>query len=387
MLLGGKGGCQQCRCVPCDECTRTCQNPHTGDAFEVVYTRYFEGAEDGNVSDGYLTASGDSDTSDPYDGMDGNGPWFQQITGGFTLNSTQTRHPCRVTVSFWRNNYTLGAATIPPASTALTFQGVFVEVSSGAVVIGENVITPEDGEVEIETASIPLVSGGGDQSENDPRFYEGSISVAPQCESASFSIRARIEWNTQKRQHVLYGIVRECYEEGTPCDNFCSDSLSVPDSIYLTMSSLTLTNSTGWAGGPFAMASFNSALAAIDGVPIVLERTPNLCALWTATLRGSTPASWSGSLCYLYIQYNSYSGLLYLYAPVNYLGDPPNVVPLGGCNEALIIYFTATVACISGTSFYEDGTATASANASVTSGFGSYGGIVMDASTDWVVES
>jgi hypothetical protein len=235
----------------------------------VVYTRYVEGAEDGNVSDGYLTASGDSDTSDPYDGMDGNGPWFQQITGGFTLNSTQTRHPCRVTVSFWRNNYTLGAATIPPASTALTFQGVFVEVSSGAVVIGENVITPEDGEVEIETASIPLVSGGGDQSENDPRFYEGSISVAPQCESASFSIRARIEWNTQKRQHVLYGIVRECYEEGTPCATFCNGS-PAPEVLYVTISNYT---------GPVKDSPY-----VVEGT-YVLERIPNTCDAYS----GDTP--------------------------------------------------------------------------------------------------
>ena len=238
MLLGGKGGCQQCTCVPCDLCTRTCQNPHTGTAFEAVFTRYFEGAEAGNTSDGYLSASGDSDTSDPYDGMDGTGPWFQEVSGSFTLDSTQTRFPCRVLVSFWRNNYVLGAATIPPASTALTFEGVFVEVSSGAVVVGDTLIVPADGEVQITGASIPLVSGGGDQSENIPLFYNGSISVAPQCESASFSIRAKIEWNTQKRQHVLYGLVRECYEDATPCGTACNGNPS-PDVLYLTISNFT----------------------------------------------------------------------------------------------------------------------------------------------------
>lgn len=283
MLLGGKGGCQQCTCVPCDACTRTCQNPHTGDAFEAVYTRFFEAAETGNLSDGYLTASGDSDTSDPYNGMDGNGPWFQQITGGFTVNSTQTRHPCRVTVSFWRNNYTLGAATIPPASTALTSEKVYIEVDTGAVLLGDQVITPEDGEVEIETASIPLVSGGGDQSENIPRFYDGTVSVAPACESASFSIRARIEWNTQKRQHVLYGLVRECYEIGTPCATFC-DGSPANNVLYLTISNYT--------GPEPASGSPNGTY--------VLERVPNYCDaflggwLWGCRPDSLSPAPFMG---------------------------------------------------------------------------------------------
>ena len=295
MLLGGKGGCQQCTCVPCDACTRTCQNPYTGTEFEAVFTRYFEGAESGNVSDGYLTATGDSDTSDPYDGMDGSGPWFQQITGGFTLNSTQTRFPCRVTVSFWRNNYTLGAATIPPASTALTSNKVYVTVSDGAVIVGDRVIVPADGEVEIETVSIPLVTGGGDQSGNIPRFYNGSISVAPTCESASFSIRARIEWNTQKRQHVLYGLVRECYESGTPCATFCSGS-APPNVVYLTISNYT---------GP----TYDSPTPMdIEGT-YILERAPGFCqyfyTYWNSNLCFSLDNP-LGSLLWAPIAINSY---------------------------------------------------------------------------------
>ena len=260
--MKGGFGCSPCCAPPCEECTRTCTEPHSGEPFEVVYTRFFEGVEAGDPSDGYLSASGDSDTSDPYNGMDGLGPWFQQITGGFTLNSTQTRHPCRVTVSFWRNSYTLGVGTIPPASTALTFQGVFVSVSSGAVSVGDRVIIPADGEVLIETVSIPLVSGGADQSGNIPRFYEGSISVAPLCESASFSIRARIQWNTQKRQHVLYGLVRECYEEpgSNPCATFCSGS-PANNVLYLRISNYT---------GP------EPASGSPDGT-YVLERFPGYC--------------------------------------------------------------------------------------------------------------
>ena len=269
MLLGGKGGCQQCTCVPCDACTRTCQNPFTGTEFEAVFTRYFEGVEAGNPSDGYLTASGDSDTSDPYDGMDGLGPWFQQITGGFTLNSTQTRFPCRVLVSFWRNNYTLGAATIPPASTALTSNKVYVTVSDGAVIVGDLIIVPADGEVEITTFSVPLVTGGGDQSGNIPRFYEGSVYVAPQCQSASFSIRARIEWNTQKRQHVLYGLVRECYEEGTPCATDCSGA-GRPSVVYVTISNFSLDPGATY---------YSSSISNVNGT-YALDRVANICTLW-----------------------------------------------------------------------------------------------------------
>ena len=265
--MKGGFGCSPCCGPTCEQCTRTCTEPHTGDPFEVVFTRFFEGVEVGNPTDGYLTATGDSDTSDPYDGMDGSGPWFQQITGGFTLNSTQTRFPCRVLVSFWRNNYTLGAATIPPASTALTSNKIYVTVSAGAVIVGDRIIVPADGEVHIDGLSIPLVTGGGDQSGNIPRFYEGSVSVAPQCESASFSIRARIEWNTQKRQHVLYGLVRECYEEGTPCATFCSGS-APPDTIYVTISNYT---------GPSAEAYNGSEV--FNGT-YVLDRVPNTCSFY-----------------------------------------------------------------------------------------------------------
>jgi hypothetical protein len=323
MLLGGKGGCQQCTCVPCDECTRTCQNPYTGTEFKPVYTRFFEGVEDGNPSDGYLSASGDSDTSDPYNGMDGSGPWFQQITGGFTLDSTQTRFPCRVTVSLWRNQYGVGVQSIPPPSTALTFQGVFVTVSSGAVVVGDRFIVPADGEVQIETVSIPLVTGNGDQSENIPRFYEGSISVAPLCESASFSIRARIEWNTQRRQHVLYGLVRECYEEGTPCYTYCNGN-PAPEDIYLTITNFP----SGNPDSPFF----------VNGT-YVLERIPTFCDGWIANWPDDCTGFSSGSEKRIVISKSRINGItMSHHTPIN-----------GGACVNLYMMSTTTVPVICGT--------------------------------------
>jgi hypothetical protein len=279
MLLGGKGGCQQCTCVPCDACTRTCTNPHTGDAFEAVYTRYFEGAEDGNVSDGYLTASGDSDTSDPYDGMDGNGPWFQQVAGEFTLDPSTTRHPCGVTVSFWRNNYVLGASTIPPPATTTTMNRIRVSVSAlsetGVLVEGTYVAIGDTLDLNV---TIPLVTGGGDQSTNDPPTYSGSATVSPEChnKTAIFTVQARLEWDVKKRQHVVYGLVRECYEEGTPCATFCS-GVAPPNVAYLTISNYT---------GP----TYDSPTPMdIEGT-YVLERAPGFCNYYYTY--------WNSNLCF-----------------------------------------------------------------------------------------
>jgi hypothetical protein len=284
MLLGGKGGCQQCTCVPCDPCERTCTNPHTGTAFEAVYTRYFEGAEDGNVSDGYLTASGDSDTSDPYDSMDGNGPWFQQVAGEFTLEPSTTRHPCNVTVSFWRNNNTLGASTIPPPATTTTMNRIRVSVSasSGTGVFVEGTLVGV-GETLDLAATIPLVTGGGDQSTNDPRTYNGSATVTPEChnKTAIFTIEARLEWSVKKRQHVVYGLVRECYEEGTPCSGTCSGS-PPPESLYLTISNAAVTS--GSFVGTFPVGTY------------VMNRIPTFCNAYVNRATGNCslgPGYWA----------------------------------------------------------------------------------------------
>lgn len=257
MILGG-GQCQKCKCVPCDPCEQECTEPHTGDAYEVVYTHYNLGVQAGNLSDGYLTASGDNDTSDPLDGMDGNGPWYQQIEGGFSFGPSVTRNPCTIRVSFWRNNFTLGPTVFPPPAATLTLEEVTVTCASGKIFVGDTVL--EEGQTYTYTGSIPLVAGGGDKSEDDPRTFEGTLAIQPVCREASFEVNARIEWNTKQRQHVLYGVVRECYEEGTPCATFCSGS-PPPANLYLTISNYT---------GP-ALAS---------GTPngtYVLDRVPNYC--------------------------------------------------------------------------------------------------------------
>jgi hypothetical protein len=246
----------------------------------VVYTRFFEGVEVGNPSDGYLSATGDNDTSDPYNGMDGTGPWFQQVGGGFSDGGSYgggTRFPCTYRFSFWRSSYTLGVATIPPASTALTENVVTVTVSTGAVVFPDGrVITSADGAVTL--ASVPLVSGGA--LATDPRTNDGTVSFALQCQNTetTFSVQARIRWATQRRQHILYGTVRECYEEGTPCAAVCSGS-PPPNSVYLTISNIRET-STG--------------LAALSGdeATYVLSRIPNFCFEYSSPW-SDTCADWA----------------------------------------------------------------------------------------------
>lgn len=279
MILGG-GQCQKCKCIPCDPCEQECTEPHTGDAFEVVYTHYNLGVQAGNLSDGYLTASGDNDTSDPLDGMDGNGPWYQQIEGGFSFGPSVTRHPCTIRVSFWRNNFTLGPTVFPPPAATLTFEEVTVTCGSGKIRVGETVL--EEGETFTYTGSIPLVAGGGDKSEDDPRTFEGTLAIQPVCREASFEVKARIEWNTKQRQHVLYGLVRECYEIGTPCAEFC-DGDPAPDEIYLTIS-----NYSGIEPDPPYV---------VEGT-YVLSRSPGVCNVY----RDDWPAE-GGCLFYVFDNY------------------------------------------------------------------------------------
>jgi len=274
MLFGAKGGCQNCACVPCNVCEKTCTEPHTGDAFEVVYTRYFEGAEAGNTTDDYLTATGDSDTSDPFDGMDGDGPWYQRVSGGFTFSPTGTRFPCSIRVSFWRNSYTLGPNTVPPPAATLTENTIEVIVDEGELVAPDGtIITPADGVVGV--SSVPLVPAGGDASTADPRMLGGTVSFAPQCNNVetTFTIRATIRWNTKQRQHVLYGLVRECYEEETPA-GCCESGETLQSSLYVTISGYS------YPGGKAPAAS------AVNGTYVV-DRFPLMCSGYALNVAGN----------------------------------------------------------------------------------------------------
>ena len=266
MLLPG------CSCCGTCECTRTCTNPHTGAAFAKVFTNYVSGVEAGNLTDGFLTASGDNDTSDPPDGMDGTGPWMQEVSGGFSDGGSYgsgTRFPCTYRFSFWRSVRGLGLGS-SGTSTALTENVIELTVSQGAVVYPDGtVITPASGTVTL--TSIPLVSGGA--SAVDPRTGEGTVSFALQCQNVetTFSITARVRWNVQKRQHTVYGIVRECYEEGTPCATACSGS-PPPAVLYLTISSAATTSGT--FGGMLPNGTY------------AMDRIPGYCSSFNTWLSG-----------------------------------------------------------------------------------------------------
>ena len=304
--MKGGFGCSPCCGPTCEQCTRTCTEPHSGDAFEVVYTRKFEGVEVGNPSDGYLTATGDSDTSDPYDGMDGTGPWFQQVGGGFSVGGsgdTSTRFGCTYRFSFWRTTARLGAGGIQQPSTALTENVIELIVSAGAIVFPDGrVITAADGAVTL--APVPLMA-----SSNDPRTFEGTVSFAPQCMNVEtlFSIRARVRWNVQMRQHVVYGIVRECYEDGFPCATAC-EGTQAPNVAYLTISNYT---------GP----TYDSPVPMDVEGTYVLERAPGFCdyyyTFWNSNLCFSLENP-LGSLLWAPIAINNYGTTNYGFYMAHY---------------------------------------------------------------------
>lgn len=264
MLLGGGSSCQQCGCVgPCPQCTRTCQDPHTGDEFQVVGRGFSpeigdEGAVSGRITDGFLTASGNFDAD--INGMSGGGPYYQQVGGAFFLDSVQTRFPCSLTVSFWRNTFT---SSDPPASAALTDNRVRITCLAGQFAIqgGEIILNP--GEYHEFVGGIPLSSTG------DPRSATGTYGGFAKCDNTQVSIQARIEWNVQPRVHILLGIVRECYEEGTPCATACDGDPS-PDVVYVTISNGVIPSGTYPATFP-------------NGT-YVLDRYPNFCRIYLLLL-------------------------------------------------------------------------------------------------------
>ena len=288
--MKGGFGCSTCCGKGCEACTRTCTEPHTGTAFETVYTLFFEGAEAGNPSDGYLDATGDSDTSDPYDGMDGTGPWSQTVIGTFDLFKTTPRYPCSFKVSFWRSNFVLGANIIPPPASTLISESITVTnntISEGAIFAGGVVLQP--GESHEFATELPLVPGAGDQSTNDPRSWRGTVTVRAACDNdfVNFEVKAGISWNVKKRQHVLYGIVRECYEEpgSDVCGGLCASPGVVPDELYVTLSNFDITGLTDHAdpdlaGEVHTAAQLEALLNDHLTTTLVVPRSVQLCNSW-----------------------------------------------------------------------------------------------------------
>ena len=278
MLLGGGSNCQGCGCVPCTFCARTCTEPHTGDAFEIVYTRQRSFSTDENLTDGYLAASGDYPFGSSPTGMPGSAPWQQNISGTFILggSSQSSRFPCSVRVSVWRTTTVLagpGGGGTP--STALTVNEITVNVSYGAVVLGDGrVVTSADGPVAVTT--VPLF-----ESSNDPRTNEGTVSVVAECDNVEtmFSIQATVKWTVSNRQHRLFGIARECYEIGTPCATFCSGS-APPNVVYLTISNYT---------GP----TYDSPTPMDVEGTYILERAPGFCSYYYSY--------WNSNLCFSFV--------------------------------------------------------------------------------------
>ena len=256
MILGGGSNCQGCGCSRCPECTRTCQNPHTGAAFQQVYQVWSFGAVNGLATDGYLTFSGDSEAAG-LGTMDGDGPFHQQIGGTFNLNSTQTRFPCSLTVSFWRTLYQTTATT----DTELTANTVTITCNTGQFVISPANIVLNAGESYTFSPAVPLVP----LLSGDPRSSVGTFGGFATCDNTQVAVSARIDWSNPDRIHGLYGIVRECYEEGTPCATYC-DGNPPPSSIYLA-----ITNATPTGGG--------SGLSWMNGT-YVLTRVPNFCSYY-----------------------------------------------------------------------------------------------------------
>ena len=254
MILGGGSNCQQCGCGgTCAACTRTCQNPHTGAAFQEVYRGYSFGAVNGLASDGYLTFSGDEDNPAF---IPGGGPFHQAIGGSFYLSSAQTRFPCSLSVSFWRTLFPTDATT----DTALSSNTVTFTCVTGQFFLPTVGVTLNSGDTYTFSNAVPLVP----LFSSDPHTSAGSFGGFATCDNTQIGVQARIDWTSSERVHVLHGIVRECYEEGTPCATACGGS-PPPNTIYLTIKNVSLSDGVSVAG--FAGT-------------YVLHRTTQLCDAW-----------------------------------------------------------------------------------------------------------
>jgi hypothetical protein len=208
-------------------------------------------------TDGYLTFSGDEDNP----AFIGDGPFHQAIGGTFDLNSSQTRFPCSLTVSFWRTVAPINATT----NLALTSNTVTFTCVTGQFEISPEGVVLNPGESYTFSPAVPqvaLLSG-------DPRSAAGTFGGFARCDNTQVSVQARIDWSSKERMHVLYGIVRECYEPFNPCGTICNGA-PAPEIAYVTISNYT---------GPAKDSPF-----VVEGT-YVLERIPNTCEAYS----GDTP--------------------------------------------------------------------------------------------------
>jgi hypothetical protein len=218
-----------------------------------VYRGYSFGAVNGLATDGYLTFSGDEDNPAF---ISGGGPFHQAIGGSFYLSSAQTRFPCSLTVSFWRTLFPADATT----DTALSSNTVTFTCVSGQFFIQSDGVTLNPGDTYTFSPAVPLVGFLA----GDPRSSTGTFGGFATCDNTQVAVSARIDWTSSERVHVLHGIVRECYEVGTPCATVCSGS-PPPNTIYLTIKNVSL------SGG--------ATVAGLAGT-YVMTRVPNYCDLW-----------------------------------------------------------------------------------------------------------
>jgi len=291
LMMGAE--CANCGCKPCQACDAACDDTPS-ENFETVHVSV---AGNENLSDGVLTASGDTNPVPTYPGGT-NGPYDQTITGSATLPSG--RFPCYARLQLWRN-----VADEEPSGSPtkeLDYQHIVVRCTAGKIRFGafelsvdesvwitsDTTLTPPSPAptyiIESE-GPIPLVNGGGDASGSPPAFLGGTFVVQAVCVDpvdgfAGVSFSAKIAWSEEAAYHVLYGRMVECYDDlppGDPDDCLdCDGTLTpAPDAIYLTISNFD-------GGG--AVDANNAAIDydgtyALDLTPTALE-----CARYVAFL-------------------------------------------------------------------------------------------------------
>jgi hypothetical protein len=126
---------------------------------------------------------------------------------------------------------------------------------------------------------VALLSG-------DPRSAAGTFGGFARCDNTQVAVSARLDWSSKERMHVLYGIVRECYEEPgfDPCATEC-DGDGRPDVVYVTISNFSLDPGATY---------YSAAIENVNGT-YALDRVPNLCNLWAGPETGDGCAGFTNA--------------------------------------------------------------------------------------------